>query len=147
MTSQHTLDEKKNKVSLDTDLLHLATHVVQDSTTVPNLLSGNIANVLSQPSSRNVSFSNEVRYHELDRSAYQSYSHEMHADDIDDGFKTNSEDDAASQLSLKLDTDYWDESIPLIPAHSDPRPWLSSIQCRPSIKVPNVHLQHHKQLP
>ncbi|CAB9523773.1 hypothetical protein SEMRO_1454_G274080.1 [Seminavis robusta] len=116
--SSHTLDEKKNKVSLDTDLLHLATHVVQDSTTVPDLLSGNIANVLSQPSSRNVSFSNEVRYHELDeidRSAYQSYSHEMHADDVDDGFKTDSEDDAASQLSLKLDTDYWDESIPFDP--------------------------------
>ncbi|CAB9530238.1 hypothetical protein SEMRO_2800_G337370.1 [Seminavis robusta] len=36
----------------------------------------------------------------------------MHADDIDDGFKTDSEDDAASQLSLKLDTDYWNESIP-----------------------------------
>ncbi|CAB9531102.1 Retrotransposon protein [Seminavis robusta] len=64
--SSHTLDEKKNKVSSDTDLLHLATHVVQDSTTVPDLLSGNIANVLSQPSSCNVSFSNEVRYHELD---------------------------------------------------------------------------------
>ncbi|CAB9531103.1 hypothetical protein SEMRO_3239_G345780.1 [Seminavis robusta] len=39
----------------------------------------------------------------------------MHADDIDDGFKTDSEDDAASQLSLKLDTDYWDESIPFDP--------------------------------
>ncbi|CAB9518378.1 hypothetical protein SEMRO_929_G221320.1 [Seminavis robusta] len=63
----------------------------------------------------NVSFNNEVRHHELDeidRSAYQSYSHEMHADDIDDGFKTDSEDDAASQLSLKLDTGYWDESVP-----------------------------------
>ncbi|CAB9529668.1 hypothetical protein SEMRO_2577_G331790.1 [Seminavis robusta] len=98
--SSHTLDEKKNKVSSDTDLLHLATHVVQDSTTIPNLLSGNIANVQSQPSSRNVSFSNELRYHELNRSAYQSYSHEMHADDIDDGFKTDSEDDAVSQLYI-----------------------------------------------
>ncbi|CAB9531581.1 hypothetical protein (Partial), partial [Seminavis robusta] len=52
----------------------------------------------------------------------------MHADDIDDGFKTDSEDDAASRLSLKLDTDYWDESIPFDPnafgsptlAHFDP---------------------------
>ena len=68
----------------DIDLLHFATH---ETKSPPDLLSGNIAQVLSQPSkAQQVSFSNEASVHEVDRSAYYAYSHELRfgSDDDDD---------------------------------------------------------------
>ena len=98
--STHHVQDRKESTK-DADLLQLASR----SETTPGISFGNISHMLAPSSNKGVSFNPEVNVHELDRSSYETYSHEFEFE-IDTDLQPR---ESVSEGSIQFDTDFFDD--------------------------------------